>query len=151
MPQIPQFSSETPPQPAEAQLSGSPVSFWQTTRGAILLAILSGLAIFAISVAADLLILHNHELTPRFTVEVSDAISATVIAGLSYKIIRMQQQRRATLRNRIEVIADMNHHVRNALQVISLSTQGRSKEELSVIRESMNRIQWALRELLPKI
>jgi hypothetical protein len=55
------------------------------------------------------------------------------------------------VRHKVEVIADMNHHVRNALQVISLTTHGNDKEEIGVIRESVNRIQWALRELLPKI
>jgi len=37
------------------------------------------------------------------------------------------------------------------LQVISLTTHGSSTQEIRTIRESVNRIQWALRELLPKI
>jgi hypothetical protein len=63
----------------------------------------------------------------------------------------MQQQRREYVRHKVEVIADMNHHVRNALQIISLTTHGKDKQEIGAIRESVNRIQWALRELLPKI
>ena len=134
------------PQPAHTD-----VSFWHTVRGGVVLAVIAGIAIFVVNVVADLLILHHHELTARFTVEISDGISAFVIGLLSYKVIRLQQQRSDRIRQKLEVIADMNHHVRNALQVISLSTHGQSKEDLGAIRESMNRIQWALRELLPKI
>jgi two-component sensor histidine kinase len=56
------------------------------------------------------------------------------------------------LRQRLEVIAEMNHHVRNALQVISLSTYSSAdQKQLAAIKESVNRIQWALREVLPKM
>ena len=117
---------------------------------AILLATLAALAIFFISVAADMLLIHDHE-PARFTVEISDALSSVIIGLLSYRLFRLQQQRRQYVRHRLEIISDMNHHVRNALQVISLSTYGGDKKEIGVIRESVNRIQWALRELLPKI
>jgi len=127
-----------------------PVSFWNSVPGAILLALIFTFLIFIVSSAADLLMLKEHE-TARITIELSDGVSSFAIGLLSFKLVRMQQDRRAKLRKRVEVIADMNHHVRNALQVISLSTQGRDKEEITAIRESMNRIQWALRELLPKI
>ncbi|MGZ4787584.1 MAG: hypothetical protein ACXVZX_03625 [Terriglobales bacterium] len=106
--------------------------------------------IFLVSSAADWLMLREHE-TPRFTVELSDAIAAAAIGLLSYQVVRLHQERRQRLRERIEVIAEMNHHVRNALQIISLTATGKDKEEISTIRESVNRIQWALRELLPKI
>jgi hypothetical protein len=87
----------------------------------------------------------------RITVEISDAVSSIAIGLLWFQLLRMQQQRREDLRRRIEMIADMNQHVRNALQVISLSTHGRDQQEIANIRESMNRIQWALKEVLPKI
>jgi hypothetical protein len=115
-----------------------------------LLAALAALAIFVISVGADKFLLRDYE-TARLTIEISDGISSLVIGLLSYRLFRLQQQRREYVRHKVEVIADMNHHVRNALQVISLSTHGNGKEEISVIRNSVNRIQWALRELLPKI
>jgi len=151
MSQSPQYATENLNTPADSQSVTQQVSFWQTTRGAVVLAAFAALAIFAVNVLADILILHSHELTARFTVEISDAISAMVIGLLSFKVIRLQQQRRENIRHKVEVIADMNHHVRNALQVITLTTIRTSQEELTAIRESMNRIQWALRELLPKI
>jgi hypothetical protein len=121
------------------------------TQGrAILLALVSALLIFAVSVSADLFLIRDHQ-PARLTIEISDGISAIVIGVLSYKIFRLQQQRREYVRHKVEVISDMNHHVRNALQVISLTTHGGKQDEIVAVRESVNRIQWALRELLPKI
>ncbi|MGZ4814173.1 MAG: hypothetical protein ACXVZV_02100 [Terriglobales bacterium] len=125
-------------------------SFWTGPARAVLMASVCAVLIFLVSSAADWLMLREHE-TPRFTVELSDAIAAAAIGLLSYQVVRLHQERRQRLRERIEVIAEMNHHVRNALQIISLTATGKDKEEISTIRESVNRIQWALRELLPKI
>jgi signal transduction histidine kinase len=136
--------------PQDQEPDRVPTSVWKTVPGAILIALLFTFLIFLVSSAADLLMLKEHE-TARITIELSDAVSSLAIGLLSFQLIRMHQERRAKLRKRVEVISDMNHHVRNALQVISLSTQGRDKEEIAAIRDSMNRIQWALRELLPKI
>jgi len=125
-------------------------SAWSRAKGAVLLAAVAAVLIFLISLGADLILLRDHE-PARLTVEISDAISALVIGLLSYRIFRRQQERREYVRQKLEVIADMNHHVRNALQIISLSTHGGDKEQITAVRESVNRIQWALRELLPKI
>jgi hypothetical protein len=44
----------------------------------------------------------------------------------------------------------MNHHVRNALNVIVTSAYAHGYyEQLNEIRVSINRIDWALREILP--
>jgi len=138
---------------AALALNGSQITtppFWSGTAGALVLAVFCAVLVFLISSAADLLMLKEHE-TARLTIELSDGVSSVAIAMLSYKLIRLNQDRRRRLRQRVEVIADMNHHVRNALQVISLTSHGKDKEEIATIRESVNRIQWALRELLPKI
>ena len=126
------------------------VPFWGRAVGAVLLSVLFVLLIFFVSSTADLFLLHEHE-TPRITIEFSDGISAAVIGVLCYWLVRLHQERRQHLRHKLEVIADMNHHVRNALQVISLTSHGKTKEEIAAIRESVGRIQWALKELLPKI
>jgi two-component sensor histidine kinase len=53
------------------------------------------------------------------------------------------------LLERLRMIAEMNHHVRNALQVISYSSQTQPNEDLArMVRESSQRIEWALREVL---
>ena len=135
----------------DAEHSIVTTSFWNRVPGAVLLALIFTLLVFVVASAADLLMLREHE-TARITIELSDGVTSLAIGLLSFQLIRGHQERRAKLRQKIEVIADMNHHVRNALQVISLSTHGKeNEEEIAAIRESMGRIQWALRELLPKI
>lgn len=124
--------------------------FWQSRMGRIVLAVVATIVIFSVSSVADLFMFKEHE-PARLTIEISDAISSVAIGFLWFQLLRMQQQRREQLRRRIEMIADMNHHVRNALQVISLTMHGRDQQEIANIRESMNRIQWALKEVLPKI
>lgn len=44
----------------------------------------------------------------------------------------------------------MNHHVRNSLQVISFAASDPKREELATeLCVAMERIEWALREVLP--
>jgi two-component sensor histidine kinase len=51
---------------------------------------------------------------------------------------------------KLKVIRMMNHHVRNSLQVISFASSLPQREELaSRVRDSVERIEWALREVLP--
>ena len=51
---------------------------------------------------------------------------------------------------RIRMIADMNHHVRNALQQILYSPFLKEEaEQIRLIQEGTRRIEWALREVLP--
>jgi hypothetical protein len=51
---------------------------------------------------------------------------------------------------RMRVIAEMNHHVRNALQPIIYSPFLQEQaEQIRTIQEGTRRIEWALREVLP--
>ncbi len=54
----------------------------------------------------------------------------------------------------MKTIAELNHHIRNALQVIKfLGGQQRSAldaMQLQLINDSVERIEWALREVLPR-
>ncbi|MFI5104607.1 MAG: hypothetical protein ACHP79_06760, partial [Terriglobales bacterium] len=59
-----------------------------------------------------------------------------------------QRQYRATM-EKIRVIAGMNHHVRNALQAISYAPYTEQAKQIKMISESVSRIEWALREVLP--
>ena len=44
----------------------------------------------------------------------------------------------------------MNHHIRNALQVITYATAtDNQKNSVNLIHSSVERIEWALREVLP--
>ena len=71
-----------------------------------------------------------------------------VIAGLL--IYRIEYNRAKYLTEKLKTIEMMNHHVRNALQVIvdSVYLHGHS-EQLAEIQNSVKRIDWALREIWP--
>lgn len=71
-----------------------------------------------------------------------------IIAGLL--IYRLEYNRAKYLTEKLKTIEMMNHHVRNALQVIvdSVYLHGHG-EQLAEIQNSVKRIDWALREILP--
>lgn len=71
-----------------------------------------------------------------------------IIAGLL--IYRAERNRTKYLTEKLKTIELMNHHVRNALQVIidSAYLHGHA-QQLDVIQKSVKRIDWALREILP--
>jgi len=116
-----------------------------------LLAVATAIIVCLIGVGLDMLILHEHE-TRRVAIEVSDTLGGLVAGVLSFRLLQYERERRARLRQKIAIIADMNHHVRNALQVISFHAYSSAdKEQIEAVRESMERIQWALKEVLPKL
>jgi two-component sensor histidine kinase len=116
-----------------------------------LYAAIAGLVMFIIGVGMDMLVVREGE-TRLFAFGISDALAAAVAGILVYRLLEYERERRERLRQKIAVIADMNHHVRNALQVISFHTySGADKEQLEAVRDSMERIQWALKEILPKL
>jgi hypothetical protein len=71
-----------------------------------------------------------------------------IIAGLL--IYRLEYNRSKYLNEKLKTIELMNHHVRNALQVIvdSAYLHGHA-QQLDEIQNSVKRIDWALREILP--
>ncbi len=80
----------------------------------------------------------------------SNGLTGLVVAGLFLEFVRQEQNRRRLVQARLEVIADMNHHIRNALQVLSYGAANHgNKKETEMMRDSIERIEWALREVLP--
>lgn len=80
----------------------------------------------------------------------SNALTGIVAGFLFYSLINVERVRRNALRERLRTIAEMNHHIRNALQVITYATATqKNTESMELIRSSVERIEWALREVLP--
>ena len=77
-----------------------------------------------------------------------DCLCGGLIVGLL--VYRYELNRSKYLSARLKSVKLVNHHVRNALHVITVSiyTHGHV-EELNEIQSSINRIDWALREILP--
>jgi two-component sensor histidine kinase len=135
-------ASETTAQ-ASTSLSG-----WRI----FLIALIAALAVFLIGTALDYVLLADVHDSRVTVVEVSDALGGLVAGALMFRLLQYERERRERLRQKLAVIADMNHHVRNALQVISFHAYSSAdKEQLEAVRQSMERIQWALKEILPKL
>jgi hypothetical protein len=79
-----------------------------------------------------------------------------LIAGVSTGLfsLRLQVEQRnewLAMQKRYRVIGEMNHHVRNALQVIAYSPYCQLEDNAAKIGQAVQRIEWVLREVLPEV
>src|ERR1041384_2155775 len=102
------MSSATEPQvdvKPEEPLPAEPLSTWRM----FLLAVIAALIVFVIGAALDMVILHEHD--SRLTaIEVSDVLGGCIAGALTFRLLQYERERRARLRQKLIVIADMNHH-----------------------------------------
>jgi signal transduction histidine kinase len=122
----------------------------QTSRRFVLGAALGvGIASFlATELMRDLLVPDIGRARERLLAE---GLSALIVSCLTAKLVHISRERHRLMMARMQVIAEMNHHIRNALSPISLSVDGTADQLLKrAISESVDRIDWALREILPR-
>jgi hypothetical protein len=111
----------------------------------IWLSVVGGVATAVLAVSLDrTLVAFN---VGRWAVLVDDLLFGVLVAG----VIFLYERRRARkLRDQLRTIEMMNHHVRNALQVIRLVQHiDRDHQQVKRVEEAVARIEWALREILP--
>jgi hypothetical protein len=96
------------------------------------------------------LCLHRDGVPSRDLIMLSSLLVGLVAGVLVHLLSIRDRQRRAYVDCRLRVIAEMNHHIRNALQVITFYSRKGEKQEVGVV-EAVERIQWALREVLPQL
>ena len=106
-------------------------------------------AFFGISVAAVGIVLETFtEGHPIIAIESLDNISTALLTALL--VFAYEQKRYRAAMEKVRIIADMNHHVRNALQaIISCKVLPEQERQVKLIAESVTRIEWALRKVLP--
>lgn len=84
----------------------------------------------------------------------SNSATGLFAGGLFYQMAREEKAARELMAARMKTIAELNHHIRNALQVIKFwGAQHRpalDAMQLQLINDSVDRIEWALREVLPR-
>ena len=81
----------------------------------------------------------------------AEGFSAFLVSCLIAKLAHVTREQNRLTAARMQVIAEMNHHIRNALTAISLSAHVTEDQHLiRVISEGIDRIDWALREILPR-
>ncbi|MGZ4835576.1 MAG: hypothetical protein ACXVZZ_08060 [Terriglobales bacterium] len=145
IPGFPKLSDELRP---AAPRRSFPFSSWTTM---LLAGFLAALLVFMVGAGLDWFVIHENE-SRNIAISVSDSPAAVIAGVLVFRLLQYERDRRNLIRHRLEIIAEMNHHVRNALQVISLSAYSNAdQQQLNAVKESVNRIQWALREILPKL
>lgn len=127
--------------PSPAQ---SGASIWER----VLFAALFALFVFGVTFVLDWVLVREGDRGLKMAA-VSDALSAAVISVLVWRLVEMVEARRARMQHRIEQIEQTNHHIRNALQAITLTAQRYDDETVRVINGAIDRIDWVLREVLP--
>jgi signal transduction histidine kinase len=81
----------------------------------------------------------------------AEGVSAFIVSCLIAKLAQISRRQHQLTAARMQVIAEMNHHIRNALTAISLSADViEDRRLIRVISEGIDRIDWALREILPR-
>jgi hypothetical protein len=79
---------------------------------------------------------------------VVDDLLIGVLAGVL--VFAYERHQHKVILEKMRVISEMNHHVRNALQPIIYSPYLQEQaEQVRIIQEGTRRIEWALREVLP--
>lgn len=104
-----------------------------------------GIAVFAFGYLIDWWLMPG-----RRELLYSDAYTGLIAALLSLVTLRYYRARQRDAIRRMQIIADANHHVRNALYTITLSVHVKNDPELtSITKSAVERIEWVLREVLP--
>jgi hypothetical protein len=109
------------------------------------LGIVCGFIVFVLLIFADQL--------PRYygltdSQLILDDLCGGIVVGIL--VYHYQYKRTKYLKEKLKTIELMNHHVRNALQIIGDSVYlGTHVRETNAIQDAMNRIAWALEEILP--
>jgi hypothetical protein len=108
-------------------------------------AVLCGMIVLGLLVSVDQLSMHFGLGESQ---RVADDVCGAAIAGAL--VYAYECGRSKYLSEKLKTIELMNHHVRNALQLISDSVylHGHA-QQMSEIRDAIKRIEWALREILP--
>jgi hypothetical protein len=105
---------------------------------------LLGLTVFLLEVFLE-------KLLEKFNVHGIPALSDDLLIGIlaGAVVFAYEQHRHNAVLRQMRVIAEMNHHIRNALQPILYSPYLQEQaEQIKVIQQGTTRIQWALEEVL---
>ena len=79
----------------------------------------------------------------------ADLLAALLVGLMAYRSYTRRRERIRLVYSRLQMIAEMNHHVRNALQTITLRIYSTGDRKLiDDVATATRRIDWALREIL---
>jgi hypothetical protein len=124
------------------------------TRHSLWMALIVVLVVSTLGYLLDVLLVI--ERVPRaYMLLFTNTLTGVVAGGLFFQMVKHEKAQREMMRARMATIAAMNHHIRNALQVIKVlgtnpNDHASNGEQIQLINESVERVEWALREVLPK-
>jgi two-component sensor histidine kinase len=126
-------------------------SLWSRRSG--LLSLVVVVIVSLIGIILDSLLVK--EGLPRLDMMIfSNGLTGLFAGGLFWQMAREAKASRDLVAERMKTIAELNHHIRNALQVIKFlggqKRTGLDAVQLQLINDSVERIEWALREVLPR-
>src|SRR4051812_41795409 len=108
-----------------------------------------GLSVFGAAVLFDKFF--NGRRRPRQLTMAWNAVAGFAAGWFAMKSLDRERERRKNIAERLKMIGDLNHHVRNALQSIQLSAYSTHDQEIiASVGDSVQRIEWALREIVPE-
>lgn len=120
---------------------------WRITSRVMVVSAVVGLVSFFVTELMHRLLVAD--LGRRWERLLAEGVSAVVVAGLTAGFMDAASQRQEAALLRMQVISEMNHHIRNALGAISLTTDAIQNDDcVRVISDSVDRIEWTLREVL---
>jgi hypothetical protein len=126
-------------------------SLWSRRSG--LVSLLVAVVVSLIGIVLDWLLVK--EGLPRLDMLIfSNGLTGLFAGVLFWQMAREAKASRDLVAERMKTIAELNHHIRNALQVIKFlggqKRTGLDAVQLQLINDSADRIEWALREVLPR-
>ncbi|HYL99950.1 MAG TPA: hypothetical protein VEZ90_13430 [Blastocatellia bacterium] len=110
-------------------------------RHRLLIASIAFFAVLVLGYGADAVLVQH----PTW-IFIDDLILAILAALVVYQY---ERERGRLLAEKLRVIREMNAYVRNELQILYASLEHLDAERVRTIEHSVERIDWALRELLP--
>jgi signal transduction histidine kinase len=135
--------------PAAKQSYGERVAAWLCDgRGLhrVIAAVLFGAAIFVVTQLFHYLLDHDQFRAKHMA---ADALSGAIIGYFALRLLEAERRYREHMIERLRIIRELNHQVRNSLEVIAMSAYStRDRVLFGAIDDSVQRIQRALREIL---
>ena len=119
------------------------------TRNLWLIAAAIGVIMFVGSLAFDLALLKNEA---TLAIVISNGLAGLLAATLVFTVLAVGREQRRRLAERMDAMNEVNHHIRNALQSLAFTAAAlKGTKNAEAIGEAVQRIQWALHEVLPKV
>jgi hypothetical protein len=113
-------------------------------RHLVLTALAIGFTVFLVGFVLDAIFLSDSR-----GILLSDAVTGCLASLMAYVAVHQWQVRQQEHTASLRVVAEVNHHVRNALSAILLSVHiRRDPELLSITETAVNRVDWVLTEVL---